>query len=109
MKYFITDKEREGTCYHEFYKGKWDGETFWKSDSISIDDDFLDRDFCDTIREVVPNYDPYGVTEISDAQWKAIGEVITSRTKKTQEIYNEADRWLKDVFKKYTCFTILGI
>ncbi len=20
MKYFVTDRERDGTCYHEFYK-----------------------------------------------------------------------------------------
>lgn len=29
MKYFVTNKERQGTCYHEFYKGKWDEKTFW--------------------------------------------------------------------------------
>nr|WP_288625771.1 hypothetical protein [uncultured Roseburia sp.] len=28
MKYFVTDRERDGTCYHEFYKGRWDGKTF---------------------------------------------------------------------------------
>lgn len=33
MKYFVTDRERDGTCYHEFYKGRWDGKTFWKEDS----------------------------------------------------------------------------
>ena len=38
MKYFVYNNQRDGTCYHEFYKGKWDGKTFWKDDSICIDD-----------------------------------------------------------------------
>ena len=36
MNYFITNSEMIGTCYHEFYKGKWDGEIFWKEDSLLI-------------------------------------------------------------------------
>lgn len=34
MKYFCSVNNRAGTCYHEFYRGKWDDKTFWKSDSI---------------------------------------------------------------------------
>ena len=41
MKYFVTDRERDGTCYHEFYKGRWDGKTFWKEDSISLHDNIM--------------------------------------------------------------------
>ena len=109
MKYFVFDYQRDGTCYHEFYKGKWDGKTFWKSDSISLSDDDLDY-FYDAIREVIPQYDPYGDTEISIDQWNKIGEMILTKHIKTQEIYREADDWLKSqVFPKYNCFTILGI
>jgi hypothetical protein len=35
MKYFVRNSEKVGTCYHEFYKGHWDEETFWKEDSSS--------------------------------------------------------------------------
>ena len=41
MKYFVFDHERKNTVYHEFQKGRFDGHTFWKSDSISISDDLL--------------------------------------------------------------------
>ena len=112
MKYFVFDYQRDGSCYHEFYKGKWDGKTFWKSDSIFLDDDFLllVDGFVNTIIDVVPYYDPYDETEISIDQWKKIGEQIKEKDVKSQEVYYEADRWLRDeVFTKHKCFTILGI
>ncbi|MBQ6795623.1 MAG: hypothetical protein IJO83_05705 [Clostridia bacterium] len=111
MKYFVFDKERESTCYHEFYKGKWDGKTFWKSDSISLHDNILyeHQGFTDAIMEIVPNYDPYGETEISIEQWRAIGKVVKQKYCSSVALYQEADNWLKSVFEEYGCFTILGI
>ena len=41
MKYFVMLDECKNTCYHEFYKGEWDEETFWKNDSLYLHDDFL--------------------------------------------------------------------
>jgi len=32
MKYFCYVSDRVGTCYHEFYKGKWDGKNREKND-----------------------------------------------------------------------------
>ena len=57
MKYFVTDEQREGTCYNEFYKGKWDEETFWKKDSLSLHDDVLFRidEFEKAIVRVIPS------------------------------------------------------
>lgn len=111
MKYFIFEKNREGSCYHEFYKGEWDGKTFWKSDSLLLSDDILvnSTGFVDAIIEVVPDYDCYGETKISIDEWKKIGEIIANKDKVSQEIYNELNDWLITVFKKYRCFTILGI
>ena len=65
--------------------------------------------FVDAIVEVVPSYDCYGETEISIEEWKRIGEIIVNKDKVSQEIYNELNDWLVTVFKKYKCFTILGI
>ena len=81
MKYFVFDKDRENTNYHEFYKGKWDEKTFWKSDSISLDDNILYEHpgFVDAIIGIVPYYDPFGETEISLEQWRAIGDVIKQK------------------------------
>jgi hypothetical protein len=39
MEYFITEDYRTNTAYHEFRKGKFDGVTFWKSDSILLSDE----------------------------------------------------------------------
>ena len=111
MKYFITNNERVGTCYHEFYKGKWDGHTFWKEDSLLLDDDILGehRDFIKAIAEVIPTYDPYNVIEISSEAWEAIGQVIQDKDTSAQELYQEVDEWLKGVLEENGCFTILGI
>ena len=111
MKYFVTDNEREGTCYHEFYRGKWDGYTFWKEDSLSIHDDIMveHEGFPDAIKEIVTLYDSAGETEISFDEWIEIGKIIQQKDETSQAIYHEADEWLKDVFKTNGCFTILGI
>ena len=111
MKYFVNDNQRTSTCYHEFYKGKWDGHTFWNSDSISIHDDLMfdNPDFQDAIEEVIPSYDPLGTTEITLEEWRKIGEMILKKDSVSQEIYHEADVWLKDVFEVYGCFTIIGM
>ena len=111
MKYFVTDNEREGTCYHEFYRGKWDGYTFWKEDSLSIHDDIMveHEGFTAAIKEIVTRYDPFRETEISIDEWREIGKIIQQKDETSQEIYQEADEWLKDVFKTNGCFTILGV
>ncbi len=65
--------------------------------------------FVDAIVEVIPTYDPFGETEISIEEWNEIGKIVLTKDQKSQEVFNEANEWLKDVFKTYTCFTILGI
>ena len=58
MKYFCYVSDRVGTCYHEFYKGKWDGKTFWKSDSILLHDDTLEElQLYKAFTAVLPDYD----------------------------------------------------
>lgn len=111
MKYFVFDRDRKGTCYHEFYKGKWDEVTFWKTDSLCLDDDVLTENigFIEAIRAVIPDYDPYGVTGITEKQWHKIGDFIIEKDDSSKALYYEANRWLKKVFAQYGCFTILGI
>ena len=109
MKYFIKNSQREGTFYHEFYKGHWDEKTFWSDNSIYLEDSHLCMDLVDAITAVVPYYDSFNTTEISANQWALIGQLIITKDEKTQAIYAEANEWLKEVFKEYDCFTILGI
>ena len=93
MKYFVRNNERESTCYHEFYKGKWDGKTFWKEDSLSLHDNmmFENKGFVDAIIEIIPTYDPFGETEISIDDWDKIGQVIKKMDDSSIELYQEAD------------------
>lgn len=109
MKYFISNDQRIGSCYHEFYKGKWDEHTFWKNDSIFLHDDVMTGGFVEAIIEVVPTYDPFGKTEISVLEWQKIGKRVLEKDIVSQEQYKEANAWLESVFQKYKCFTILGI
>lgn len=109
MKYFVLDHERKSTNYYEFYKGKWDGETFWHPESISIDDDIIFQcpNFVDAIVSVTPDYDSFGVTEINKEQWVEIGQKITDAESK--ELYAEASEWLDTIWDECYCFTILGL
>lgn len=71
MRFFVTDHERTGPCYYEFYKGRWDGETFWKKDSLFLEDPVLFQavGFETALVECVPGYDPFGETEITRGEW----------------------------------------
>ena len=70
---------------------------------------FQNEEFIDAILKVVPSYNAFGETEISNVEWKAIGQFIELKNTTVREIYFEADEWLQEVFKEYDCFTILGI
>lgn len=111
MKYFITGAERQHTCYHEFYRGKWDKISFWKEESILLDDDMLSvcGDFFRALQMVIPSYDPFGETEVTYSQWKEIGRLLETAEESSRELYAEADRWAEKTFALYNCFTILGI
>ena len=110
MKYFVHDCERKNTVYHEFQKGKFDGHTFWKSDSISLSDDLLFTLGIENIfADVIPNYNTYSEFEIDNDLWNRIilraqeigGEVLTC--------ISEADEWVKNAYLEYDVFTVIGI
>lgn len=83
LKYFVRNIERDGTCYHEFYKGKWDEKTFWKDDSLFLHDDvmFKNQGFVDAVIDVIPTYDPFGETEITHEIWKKSGRLLKRKMK----------------------------
>jgi len=90
---------------------QWDGEIFWREDSISLEDNVLHKNkgFEEALYKVVPKFDPFGETEISQEQWERIGEAIPKNDAHSAELFQEADEWLKDVFATYGCFTIIGL
>ena len=109
MKYFVLKHQIIGSCFYEFYKGKWDDHTFWSDDSIYLDDNVMSDGFVETIIEVVPAYDPFGETEITTTEWQEIGNRILQRDIESQEQYGECNVWAQSVFENHECFTILGV
>lgn len=110
MKYFCTEKERKGTCYHEFQKGRWDGKTFWKEDSLLLDDDIhWQLGLGKLFKELLPHYDAYAETEVSRRQWDAIIQRARESGGELQIAIEEADTWIRKELGAEECFTILGM
>lgn len=115
MKYFMNEAERrasESTCYHEFYKGKWDKDAmvFWSEDSLNIHEDLMAASGLDKlILSIVEDYDPYGETEIDFNQWKKICIKAEEIGGSLLEAIKEVEPWAEDNFSQNEVFTILGI
>ena len=111
MKHCILEYQREGTCFHEFQKGKFDGKTFWKSNSLLLSDDKLMEcmEFIEKICAVIPEYNPYDVTEVIPEQWKQIEKKMKNVQGLSKEVFWEIDKWAKKTFETYECFTIIGL
>ena len=115
MKYFLNEVQRKAsnsTCYHEFFRGKWDKDAcvHWNNDSLNTDDDmmtFLELDLL--ISSVVSDYSYYGVTEINKKQWKEIRQRAEKKGGNLFEAINEVTRWVEENFTQNKVFTILGI
>ena len=111
MKYFIKKEQCKGTCYHEFYKGKWDNETHWKESSVYLHDDILydAPDFVEAIKAVIHDYDPNGPTELSVDEWLEIGKIADQKDILAREIYQDANMWVQLACAECGCITILGV
>jgi hypothetical protein len=109
LKYFIRLNKMEHTAYHEFQKGKWDGETFWKSDSLLLSDEIYRELHLLNLFRIIPGYDPYEITEINRAQWNMIKENAATLGTEVQDLVKEADFWVKENFETSDVFTIIGL
>lgn len=111
MKHCILEYQREGTCFHGFQKGKFDGRTYWKSNSLLLSDDKLMEciDFIEKLCSVIPEYSPYEIIEINQEQWKQIEKKMKNVQGISKEVFWEINKWVKKTFETYDCFTILGL
>ena len=112
MEFFIHNNERDCTAYHEFYKGKWDGKTYWSDDSIYLhDNELVSHDgFYDALKNTIPDYDPYDIpTVVTREVWAKVREAIPDKDTESLELYEEANAWAKEPLEKDGLFTILGI
>jgi len=97
---------------YEFHKGNWDrgNHEFWKKDSIYMHDDIMyNLNFDALIHQVVPEYNPFGETKISKAQWMDMGKLAMEIGGEILELVKEADAWVQDAFAEHEVFTILGL
>ncbi len=109
MKYFITELERDGTWYHEWAKGKHNGETFWNDDSILLAVQTMrDIGLYKFFYDVIPNYDAYENAVIDKVLWERIKERSKEYGRQIQECIAEAESWVQETFKEYDVFTIRG-
>ena len=96
--------------YHEFQKGKFDGDSFWKEDSLNLHDNILVRLNMDALlQKANPAYSDTGVTEINEPQWNEICREAALLGGELAEAVNEIDPWARDTFPTHGVFTILGI
>lgn len=112
MKYFITEEERKAsgsTCYFEFLKGRYHDKC-WLPNSISISDELWDEvGLSKLFSDVIEDFAYFGITVVNKHQW---GEIVKN-SKGSDPIIEDAIAelipWVKDCFKEYVVFTILGI
>lgn len=110
LNYFCTVNDRVGSCYHEFYKGKWDNKTFWKSDSILLHDDALNElELYRAFAAVIPDYDPYGITQVNQSQWESIVDYASQLNTQAKIALSEISVWADQALDNEGMFTILGI
>lgn len=110
MKYFIMESERKTTNYHEWSKGRFDGVSFWKVDSLLISDDMhIKLNLEKIFRLYIPDYDPSGECCISKKQWDAIMKKGNEIGGNIFECLKEADEWVKKTFEDNEVFTMIGV
>ncbi len=111
MKYFCLDYQRTSTAYHEFYRGKWNGNDFWNATSFMLEDnDLVTTKLYKAFKAAIPTYDAYDNTEVTPADWVVICEYAnTNLEKEAQEALTEITPWINDVFAKEGLVTILGL
>ena len=110
MKYFVGNNDRINTVYHEFQKGHWDENTFWKDDSIYLSDDLLyTLGIEDLFIRTIPNYCSTDEVEVTPQTWEVVKREAEKEDGNIHESIMEADEWVQNTFLKYDVFTIIGI
>lgn len=112
MGYFCAERERKAShssCYLEFQKGEYRG-NHWLEDSISLHDDiFYELHLYPLFRKAIPEFDYYGITQVSFIQWEILYELAVEQGGEVQKLIEELEVWLSSWFHKEEIFTICGI
>lgn len=111
MCYFVTEAERKASassCYFEFQKGKYHGKC-WKSDSLCLRDTTFDALNLSEIFGAATRFAYFGITEVTQAQWRAILETAHAVGGECEAAVSELSAWAEENFRTHDVFTICGI
>jgi len=109
VRYCCDNNQRIGSCYFEFQKGKFD-DKFWLDSSLCISDDtFEDLGLYHIFTEVIPEFDYYGVTEISKEKWELLKLSANKYNTAVQTVIAEIDSWAQATLPDEKIITVLGI
>lgn len=108
FKYFKT--KIQGGCYFEFQRGKWDGRSHWKTDSL-----FLYADIFDSLKlfyifsEALEAFNYYGPNEITRQIWHKLMQNANQAGGETADLISEAAPWVEENFAQNEVFYVLGV
>ena len=109
--YFVDENQRkasQSTSYFEFQKGHYT--TCWCENSINICTWLWDEyEMSGLIRQVIKDFDYYGITEVTKKQWNRLVELSKATSAKAEPILMEAASWAEECFKENEVFTIIGM
>lgn len=109
FRYFITEKQRNGTFYHEFQTGDRK-KVFWDKTSLLLSDAVMDESrFGAFLDKNIPDYDYYGSTKINKEAWIKLVKESENESETIRDIMTELTPWAKRSIAMYGCFTIIGI
>ena len=108
---FVDENQRkasQSTSYFEFQKGHYT--TCWCENSINIRTWLWDEyEMSGLIRQVIKDFDYYGITEVTKKQWNRLVELSKATSAKAEPILMEAASWAEECFKENEVFTIIGM
>ncbi|MBD5129410.1 MAG: hypothetical protein HDT43_05750 [Ruminococcaceae bacterium] len=105
------ERNIKGGCYHEFARGKWDGETHWSADFLFLDDDLFGALglYRDIFGKALYNYNYYGPNRVTRGDWDKIYALAKECGGAVAEMFGELAEWAEESFSEYGEFWILGI
>ncbi len=107
--YFKLIHEIEGTFYHEFKLGKYEGK-HWNDKSLYIDDGKIQSiGLFKIFEDNINNYNYFGPTKINYKQWEKVLDSCKNYSDDVQNSIYEIKEWVEYSLAKYKCFTMLGI
>ncbi len=106
---FCVENNRQGGCYIEFQKGKFKDE-HWIENNICLDDDiFEELKLYYLFIKVIPQFDHWGINEITKEQWLQIKNHAEKTGGDVAVVISEIDMWVNTVLPNENIITILGI